>query len=122
MKRDRKFYIYLLLAVSETLVLLWFSFLPSVDFVRTGFLRLGDLEHLISYAVYGFLLQRVFRYFFTGKESVIFSIVIGSFLGGFCEISQHFLPYRIGDVADWGIDTLGSFVGGFVSSKFKPFS
>ncbi|UCC91569.1 MAG: VanZ family protein [Candidatus Aenigmatarchaeota archaeon] len=122
MEIDGKFYVYLLLAVAETFVLLWFSFLPSVDFVRTGFTRLGDLEHLMAYTVFGFLLHRVFRYFFSRKESVIFSVVVGSLVGGICEISQHLLPYRVGDAADWGIDTLGSFLGGLVSSKFKPSS
>ncbi len=122
MKKDKKFYIYLSLVILETFVLLWFSFLPSVDFIRTGFLRLGDLEHFVAYAVYGFLLHRVSKYFLGGKESLLLSLVIGSFLGGMCETIQYLLPYRIGDVIDWGIDTLGSFVGGFVSSKFKPFS
>jgi VanZ family protein len=122
MEIDRKFCVYLLLAVADTLVLFWFSFLPSVDFVRTGFLRLGDLEHFIAYTVYGFLLQRVFGCFFSRKESVVFSVVIGSLVGGICEVSQHLLPYRVGDAVDWGIDTVGSFLGGLMSSKFKPSS
>ncbi|MEE9323444.1 MAG: VanZ family protein [Candidatus Aenigmarchaeota archaeon] len=121
---DRKFYVYLSLVVLETFVLLWFSFSPSVDFVRTDFplIRLGDLEHFIAYGIYGFLLGRVFKYFFSGKKSVLLSLVIGSFMGGLCEISQYFLPYRVGDVIDWIIDTFGSLVGGFINSRFKPFS
>lgn len=121
---DRKFYVYFFLVVVETFVLLWFSFLPAVDFVRTGlpFLRLGDLEHLTAYVVYGFLLGRVLRYLTKGWKVVVFSLIVGSFVGGLCEISQHLLPYRTGDVIDWGVDTLGSFVGGFLSSKFKTSS
>ena len=122
MEIDRKFYVYLSLVVLGTFVLLWFSFLPSIDFVRIDFMRLGDLEHFVAYAVYGFLLHRVFRYFLSGKESVLLSIVIGSLIGGLCETIQYLLPYRVGDVIDWGVDVLGSFVGGFLSSKFKPSS
>jgi VanZ family protein len=119
---DKKFYVYLSLVIAETLVLLWYSFVPAIDFVRTGFTRLGDLEHLIAYVVYGFLLQRVLGYFFSRKRSLVLSFVIGSLVGGFCEIVQYFLPYRTGDAIDWGIDTLGSFLGGIISSKFKPSS
>ncbi len=82
MEIDGKFYVYLLLVVAETFVLLWFSFLPSVDFIRTGFTRLGDLEHFIAYTVYGFLLHRVFGYFFSRRESVVFSVAVGSLVGG----------------------------------------
>jgi VanZ family protein len=119
MEWDKKFYVYLSLVVLESLALFWFSFAPSVDFVRTGVLRLGDLEHLIAYTVYGFLLSRVLRYFVKDWRVVLFSLIIGSFVGGLCEGVQYFLPYRVGDVADWFLDTLGSFIGASISSKFK---
>ena len=118
-ERDRVFYIYLLLAIAETSVLLWFSFAPSVDFVRTGFMRLGDLEHLIAYAVYGFLLAKVLGYFARGWKVVLFSLILGTFVGGFSEAVQHFLPYRVGDVADFFIDSAGTAAGALISSKFK---
>jgi len=122
MKLNNKFYIFLFLAVAETVAIFWYSFLPVVDFVETGFLRLGDLEHLIAYSVYGLLLQRVSGYFLGRKQSVILSILIGSVVGGMSEVVQHVLPYRTGDMIDWAVDILGSAIGGTLSAKFKPYS
>ena len=121
-KRDKKFYVYLSLVIIETLGILWFSFIPTMDFVDTGVMRLGDLEHLIAYAVYGFLLQRFFVYFFSKRKSLILSVMVGSFVGGSSEIIQYMLPYRIGDVIDWIIDSIGCSLGSLTSSKFKPYS
>ena len=122
MKLDNKFYVYLVLVVAETVAIFWFSFLPAVDFVETGVLRVGDLEHFIAYGVYGFLLSRVLRYFVKGWKVVLISIVVGSVVGGLSEGVQFVLPYRVGDAVDWGVDTFGCFVGAMVGVKFKPSS
>ncbi len=119
MEPDRKFYVFLCLAIFETFALFWFSLVPSVGFVNIGFMRLGDPEHLTAYILYGFLVYNVLKYFLGEKTGVLVSIVIGSFVGGLCETIQLFLPYRAGDIIDFGIDVLGSFTGGFAGSKFK---
>lgn len=122
MKPDRKFYVFLFLAIAETLLLLWFSFLPGVDLIVTGFLRVGDLEHFLAYGIYGFLLGNLFRYFTNNKKAILFSFLVGSAVGGISEGIQLFLPYRAGDAIDLAVDSVGSFFGGYASSKFKPFS
>jgi len=124
MVRGNRFYIFLSLVIAETITLLWLSFLPSVPAVRTGIFRLGDLEHLIAYAVYGFLLNRVFSYNSrTKKQQLLFAVIlpfaVGSLVGGVCETIQLFVPTRVADVLDWGIDTFGSLAGAAVISKFK---
>ena len=129
MKTGRKFYIYFLFALAETLALVWFSLLQSAGFVQTGgFLRLGDLEHFLAYAVYGFLWQRVFlnRHIATKGSrgpALIFGIflplAIGSLVGAFCETMQFFVPTRVADPMDWAVDTLGSFCGAAAASKLR---
>jgi len=121
MKKDFKFWIFFSLAALETIILFWFSVLSSVGTIETGFMRLGDLEHFIAYAVYGFLLNQVAGYYMNRRRALIVSVLIGSFVGGLSESIQHFIPYRTGDVLDWAADTIGSFAGALVSSGFKPF-
>lgn len=128
MKADKKFYVYLSLAIAETIVLLWFSFIPSISFVPSGgFLRLGDLEHFVAYSVYGFLWSGGFAVFNKirkkEKNRILFSLVlplaIGSLVGALCETIQFFVPTRTADMFDWSADTLGSFFGAAIASKFK---
>ena len=102
MKKGGKFYIVLALVVIETAALIWFSFLPGVEFIETGeFLRPGDLEHFVAYFVYSLLLNRLFCYFVLNrKERLFLSFMTASFAGGILETAQFFLPYRTGDVID----------------------
>lgn len=124
MKTDRMLYFYLSLLIIETVALFWFSFLPFVDLVDTGgLLRPGDFEHMLAYVVYGFLVSRVLGYYMRGLERwkvVLASVLIGSLVGGLCEGIQLFVPTRAGDVIDCLIDTMGSFAGALLSSRFKP--
>jgi hypothetical protein len=128
MNHDKKFYAYLSLAVAETIALIWFSSIPSAEFVPTGvLLRPGDLEHFIAYSVYGFLWSRVFVNFneIRGKREnrilfgLILPLLIGSVAGAACETIQLFVPTRVADMLDWAIDAFGSFFGAAIASKFK---
>jgi len=123
MARERRFYIYLSLAIAETIALVWFSFLPSVGFIGVGApLRPGDLEHLAAYSVYGFLLSRVFGFLGKGKKilfTLVLPLMVGSCVGVACETIQLFVPTRVADALDWLIDTLGSLLGAVLASKFK---
>lgn len=127
MSCGRKFYFYLLLAAAETIALVWFSFLPSVEFARTGApLRPGDLEHFVAYGVYGFLLSRLFGHF-AGRRKFLFTLIlplaVGSLVGLTCETIQLFVPTRTADALDWAMDALGAFCGAALgtklASKFK---
>lgn len=120
MKKDKKFFIYTSLVILETLVLIYLSFQPSIVVVRPEILiRIGDIEHFITYSIYGFLLQRTFRYFFQStRMTIISSFMVGCMVGGLSETIQHFIPYREADMIDWIVDSIGSLFGSYTTSKF----
>jgi VanZ family protein len=119
MKPDKKCRIYFVFVILETIGLVCFSFIPSIGFIRTV-LRLGDLEHFIAYAVYGFLVNRALVCFAcNNKRNILIAAMAGSLVGGLCETIQFFVPYRTADAIDWAIDTIGSFAGAALSSRFK---
>jgi VanZ family protein len=119
--KDKRFHIYLFLAILETGFLIYFSFLPSVSIARPAFIfRLGDIEHFVAYFVYGFLLNRVFRYYVNSiRKVIILSFVIGVLVGGLNETIQFFVPFREADVTDVIVDGSGSFFGSYVGSKIR---
>jgi len=127
MNHDKKFYACLSLALAETIALLWFSALPSVETIPTGgFTRPGDLDHFAAYAVYGFLWAGVFRFLAkpskTGRREIfllLLPVIIGSAVGAASEAMQLFVPTRTADVLDWLTDTAGSSLGAVVALKFK---
>ena len=115
--------IFISLAIAETLALVWLSLQPSADFLpRVGFLRLGDLEHLAAYVVYGFMWS---AFFLTHKKrpgvamTILISLAIGSAVGALCETLQFFVPTRVADPFDWAIDSLGSLCGAAAAVKAK---
>jgi VanZ family protein len=128
MKSENGRLILLMLAITESVALVWFSVLPSIEVVpAAGLLRPGDLEHFAAYSVYGFLWAGVFGY--TARSSkgrnrmmiagFIFPFAIASAMGAFCEALQLFVPTRTADVLDWLIDSLGATFGIAVASKMK---
>ena len=127
MKTGRKFYVYLSLAIAETIFLVWFSFFPSVSVVpQENFLRPGDSEHFAAYAVYGFLWSGIFIFRIRMKKlrnrlllTIAAPPLIGSLVGGACEAIQFFVPTRTADMLDWAFDALGSLVGAAMASKMK---
>ncbi|MCX6817914.1 MAG: VanZ family protein [Candidatus Aenigmarchaeota archaeon] len=123
MKDKTKAFIFLSLAIAETLVLVWFSLQPSAAFVPSaGFLRSGDLEHLVAYVVYGFMWS---AFFLTYKKrpgvamTILLSLAIGSAIGALCETLQLFVPTRVADPLDWAIDSLGSLCGAAAAVKAR---
>lgn len=123
MKDKTKAFIFLTLALAETLALVWFSLQPSAAFVPSaGFLRLGDLEHLAAYAVYGFMWS---AFFITYKKrpgiamTILLPLAIGSAIGALCETLQFFVPTRVADPLDWTIDTMGSLCGAAAAVRAK---
>ncbi len=111
--------LFLILSISETLMLFIFSVLPSITFIRMG-LRSGDIEHLFAYFIYGFILFKTFEGFGTGKrKSLLLSLIIGSSVGLLCEFVQYTLPYRTGDAIDWFIDTASCLLGSRLAYRNK---
>ena len=123
MGNDRKFYIYLILFLAETVLLIWFSFLPSVPTVRTELLRGGDLEHFIAYMVYAFLFSRLMIIAQKGRRKIILlPILVGLFMGTLCETIQFFVPARVMDIIDVLVDTAGGVAGSLISLKSINFN
>jgi VanZ family protein len=108
-----KLYIYFILALVETIVLFYFSFLPSIETVGPVlWLRPGDMEHLAAYLVYGFLLNGLFSCFIkTRKKALLASIAFGCMVGISCEAIQMFVPTRVADIWDVAADGTGVLAG-----------
>jgi len=116
--------IYVYLLVLETAALFWFSLTPPIVMIKTGLFRTGDIEHFIAYSVYGFLWLKSLYIWkgkkFEGKKRLIlFSVLMGSAIGGLLEVMQYFVPYRTADMLDWAVDAIGSLAGALPASKFK---
>ncbi len=121
MGHDRKLYVFLMLVAAETVFLIAFSFLPSVPTVRTGFFRIGDIEHFIAYLIYGLLLSRALSYSGRGRRMVlIVPVIAGVVLGVSCEAIQFFVPLRTADLIDVAVDVAGSLAGSVISFPFLP--
>jgi VanZ family protein len=108
-----KLYLYLTLASAETIILFYFSSLPSIETVGPViWLRPGDIEHLAVYLVYGFLLNGLFSFFSRSwKKSLVASIAFGCMVGISCEAVQMFVPTRVADIGDVVIDGAGVLAG-----------
>ncbi len=122
MGKNFKFYIYLALFLAETIVLLWFSFIPSFATVETDFMRGGDVEHFIAYLVYAFIFSRLMINLGHGKRKILLlPILAGFFVGTLCETIQLFVPTRVMDIIDVLVDTAGAMVGSWISLKSIDF-
>jgi VanZ family protein len=121
MKRERSlFYAFIVLASVETAGLLFFALLPSVVTVETGFLRPGDLEHLLAYTVYGFLLSGVFYRLPGPGKAWSRTLVAGCFVGIVFEFIQLFVPTRTADPVDAIVNCTGVFTGLVISRYVIP--
>lgn len=67
--------------------------------------------HLVEYFILGALLFRALRPAHSTGRAVVLALIIGSLYGITDEIHQHFVVMRTPDVADWGLDTIGTFAG-----------
>lgn len=117
-----RFGILLVLVLAETVFILWLSVVPAFGVVEAGFFRPGDLEHVLAYAVYSFLVFLLSRHFTSGRKLFLFSFMAGSLLGGVSEILQLTVPYRSGELLDFSVNVAGSLAGSLLGWKFKkPF-
>ncbi len=75
----------------------------------------GSLAHFTVYAVLGALLFLALAREQGAVRAACLAVVISSAYGVTDEVHQAFVPGRVPDVVDWGLDTLGAGVGAFTS-------
>ena len=72
----------------------------------------GAWAHFAVYAVLGALLFTSFTHETADPgRAVAFAVLAASFYGVTDEFHQAFVPGRVPDVADWGMDTIGALAG-----------
>lgn len=67
--------------------------------------------HLGEYFIFGVLLFRALRRSHSQWDAVVLAVIIASLYGITDEFHQHFVVMRTPDVTDWGLDTVGAFLG-----------
>ncbi len=95
-------------------VIFGFSSLPG-SAVPSG---AGTYGHLIVYAVLGALLFRAFMHETAdSSRAFAYAVLLASFYGVTDEIHQAFVPGRVPDIADWGLDTIGALAGAWIALR-----
>ena len=79
--------------------------------------RFSTLAHFLTYAVLGGLLVLALGTREPYGRSVAVAVILASLYGITDEFHQSFVPMRTPDVADWGMDTLGAFVGAWATAS-----
>ena len=93
-------------------VIFGFSSLPG-SAVPGG---IGGLGHFVAYAILGGLLLIAFAHeTHEGGRALSYAVITASLYGITDELHQAFVPGRVPDIADWGTDTLGAFVGAAIA-------
>ncbi len=67
--------------------------------------------HLGEYFILGGLLFRALSARRTARYAVVLAVILASIYGITDEVHQHFVVMRTPDVTDWGLDTVGAFLG-----------
>ena len=87
--------------------------------------RYSTLAHFVTYAILGGLLLLAFDRRHSPGEAVAIAVILASLYAVTDEYHQSFVPMRMPDVADWGVDTLGSWFGAWaalaISRNLPPF-
>ncbi len=74
--------------------------------------------HLIVYAILGVLLFGAFLHETPNPpRALAYVVLLASFYGVTDEIHQAFVPGRVPDVADWGVDPLGALGGAWLAYR-----
>ncbi|RMF60735.1 MAG: hypothetical protein D6748_03375 [Calditrichaeota bacterium] len=117
-----KWWFYQLPAVLWALLIFIASSLPDIPGPRLNIQFEDKLDHLVVYAVFGFLLCRAFLYqnrFPGWRESyILLSIVVGILYGLSDEFHQYFVPGRYSEWMDVLADSIGIILG---VSAFKVY-
>ena len=99
--------------------MLWLSSLPPTELPQAAFLFSDKAEHLIAYAVGGWLAAtaiRASRRTATATGWFVPAVLLVAAFGALDEAVQTFTPGRTGgDLYDWIADLLGALAGALVS-------
>lgn len=90
-----------------------FSSLPGSDVPG----KYGSLAHFLEYAILGALMWFALSSSSVGFSAIALAVLAASLYGITDEFHQHFVPGRVPDIADWGVDTIGALAGAFVSAR-----
>ena len=77
--------------------------------------RFGTLAHFLTYAILGGLLALALKRGRPSGRAIALAVMVASLYAVTDEFHQAFVPLRTPDVADWGVDTLGSLVGAWTA-------
>ncbi|MBI5232109.1 MAG: VanZ family protein [Coriobacteriales bacterium] len=77
--------------------------------------RFGAVAHVVEYAVLAGLLVVALAGRARPGAVVALAVLAASVYGITDEIHQAFVPGRVSDVADWGLDTLGAVLGSILA-------
>jgi len=78
--------------------------------------RFGSLAHFGVYAVLGALLFLAFSFETAERgRAVALAVLTASAYAVTDELHQAFVPGRVPDVSDWGMDTLGALAGALIA-------
>jgi len=94
-------------------VTLWAAAIFTVS-ARPGSTLPGGFSvqgHLGEYFVLGALLFWALSARRPEWDAVVLAVILASLYGVTDEVHQHFVAMRTPDVTDWGLDTLGAFLG-----------
>jgi hypothetical protein len=81
---------------------------------------LTTAEHIIEYAILGFLLFHGFCSFgVDSRKAIILAIIFATLYGATDEVHQSFVPNRECDIKDLAADTLGATIGALAASLLK---
>jgi VanZ family protein len=75
----------------------------------------GSYAHFGVYAVLGGLLFVAFSHETAPGRAAAYAVLTASLYGVTDELHQAFVPGRMPDAADWGMDTLGAFTGALLT-------
>jgi len=75
----------------------------------------GAYGHFGAYAVLGGLLFLAFAHETAPGRAVAYAVLTASLYGVTDEVHQAFVPGRVPDAADWGMDTLGALAGAWLA-------
>lgn len=78
--------------------------------------KYGTLAHFLEYAILGALLWFALRRNSRGFSALAVAVIAASVYGVSDELHQFFVPGRVPDIADWGVDTVGALVGAIVAA------
>ena len=108
-------FIYWIPVYASVMIILFFSLLPrpfSLIGIPSGDLLNFNTLHIIAYFGLSLVMGMAFRHSeiaILKNHSYIWSIFFGTFLGGFVEFAQDFIPGRYLDFMDLVLNMIGVF-------------